>query len=673
MLARQKFYRNKFFSVIGLSFSLFCSQLNAASLDQQRQLYKDAKQHIKASEFNKLDNLKAQLSDYPLLPYIEASQLSKQLSKVNQKQISAFAKQYPDVPVTTQLQQRWLNQLIRQKRWDDYLPALAKSGINGSEKYECYRRHALMKEGHKDKAIAGISAFWNIGHSRPDACDSSFEYWQKKSGGPSSALATSRFWKSVAAKQMSLAKYLRRYISAKQDKAVTDRFYKVQANPELLTKKDFLKEDTVATRETYLYGLTRLSLKQPDAAAKTWLRVRDNFSFNAKRKQTLDRKLASRLASKKPKDALKLIEQLGNNQDEAIQSRLFRAALIKEDWQEVFRLISNMPADIQKDERWVYWRTLAASHTQGLTPAASQAFVSLSKERSYYGLLAADILNQSFSLNPINQKPDGKALNQLAESPAFKRMFELYKQNEHYLARREWNRITQDADSNTYYTAATLAHQWGWHDQAIRGAAKARVWDAIDIRFPAPYTKIFDKMAAELKIDTNWARAVARQESAYQATVRSSAGARGLMQLMPKTAKQTAKKFEVKYKGVADLNRPVININLGSAYLAQMQKRFKGNQILATAAYNAGPHRVDQWLKARGHLPMDIWVETIPFRETNKYVRNVIAYHAIYAAIAGESKHKMKQPAFQLALQDAVGAKQSTTLRKQIQQQLSTN
>ncbi|WP_271273921.1 transglycosylase SLT domain-containing protein [Aliamphritea hakodatensis] len=671
MLARQKFYRNHFFSVIGLSLGLFCSQVSATTLDQQRQLYQDAKQSIKASEFGKLDSIKAKLADYPLLPYVEAAQLSKQLASVTQKQISEFGKQYPDVPVTTQLQQRWLNQLIRQKRWKAYLPALAKSGINGSEKYECYRRHALMETGHKAKAIAGIDAFWNVGHSRPDACDSSFEYWQKTKGGPSSALATSRFWKSVAAKQMSLAKYLRRFITAKQDKAVIDRFYKIQANPELLTKKNALKDDTLANRETYLYGLTRLSLSKPAAAAKTWLTVRDTLKFNTKRKESLNRRLASRLQSKAPKGALKLIEQLGDNQDETIQNRLFRTALIKEDWQEVFRLISNLPEETQKNERWVYWRTLAASHTQGLTPAASQAFVTLSKERSYYGLLAADILNRPFSLNPTATKPAGKALNTLAETPAFKRMFELYKQNEHYLARREWNRITQDADSDTFYAAATLAHQWGWHDQAIRGAAKARVWDAIDIRFPAPYTKIFDKMAAELEIDTNWARAVARQESAYQTTVRSSAGARGLMQLMPKTAKQTAKKFDVKYKGVTDLNRPVININLGSAYLAQMQKRFKGNQILATAAYNAGPHRVDQWLKARGHLPMDIWVETIPFRETNKYVRNVIAYHAIYATIAGESKHSLEQPAFELALQDAVGAKQSKTLRKQIKQQLS--
>ncbi|MBN3560556.1 transglycosylase SLT domain-containing protein [Aliamphritea spongicola] len=671
MLARQMFYRNNFFSVIGLSLGLFCSQLSATTLDQQRQLYKDAKQSIKASEFGKLDSIKAKLADYPLLPYVEAAQLSKQLASVSQKQITAFGKQYPDVPVTTQLQQRWLNQLIRQKRWKAYLPALAKSGINGSEKYECYRRHALMETGHKDKAIAGIEAFWNIGHSRPDACDSSFEHWQKTKGGPSSALATSRFWKSVAAKQMSLAKYLRRFITDKQDKAVIDRFYKIQANPELLTKKNALKGDTLANRETYLYGLTRLSLNDPAAAAKTWLKVRDTLELAPKRKESLNRRLASRLESKAPKGALKLIEQLGNNLDETIQNRLFRTALVKEDWQEVHRLITNLPEDIQNNERWVYWRTLAASHTQGLTPAASQAFVSLSKERSYYGLLAADILNRPFSLNPTETKPAGTELNKLAETPAFKRMFELYKQNEHYLARREWNRITQNADSDTYYTAATLAHQWGWHDQAIRGAAKARVWDAIDIRFPAPYTKIFDKMAAELEIDTNWARAVARQESAYQVTVRSSAGARGLMQLMPKTAKQTAKRFDVKYKGVADLNRPVININLGSAYLAQMQKRFKGNQILATAAYNAGPHRVDQWLKARGHLPMDIWVETIPFRETNKYVRNVIAYHAIYASIAGESKHSLEQPAFELALQDAVGAKQSKTLRKQIKQQLS--
>lgn len=107
------------------------------------------------------------------------------------------------------------------------------------------------------------------------------------------------------------------------------------------------------------------------------------------------------------------------------------------------------------------------------------------------------------------------------------------------------------------------------------------------------------------------------------------------MQLMPKTAKQTAKKHKVPYKRTSQLYDPETNITLGSAYLGDMLKRFNNNPAYASAAYNAGPHRVKKWLKQRGHLPLDIWIETIPFKETRKYVQNVLAFRVIYDRLEG--------------------------------------
>ena len=120
--------------------------------------------------------------------------------------------------------------------------------------------------------------------------------------------------------------------------------------------------------------------------------------------------------------------------------------------------------------------------------------------------------------------------------------------------------------------------------------------------------------------------------SALAQDAQSHAGARGLMQLMPATARQTARKNGIRYRGSRDLYEPEVNVSLGSRYYREMLERFDNNRILATAAYNAGPHRVQRWLEETGgQLPFDAWIETIPFRETRNYVQNVLAFSMVYA------------------------------------------
>ena len=112
--------------------------------------------------------------------------------------------------------------------------------------------------------------------------------------------------------------------------------------------------------------------------------------------------------------------------------------------------------------------------------------------------------------------------------------------------------------------------------------------------------------------------------------VRSSAGAIGLMQLMPATGREVAKDISLPYSGLATLTNPESNIRLGTSYLAQMAERFSGNQVLATAAYNAGPHREMRWLPAKSSEDARVWIENIPFNETRKYVKRVLAAQTIF-------------------------------------------
>lgn len=111
------------------------------------------------------------------------------------------------------------------------------------------------------------------------------------------------------------------------------------------------------------------------------------------------------------------------------------------------------------------------------------------------------------------------------------------------------------------------------------------------------------------------------------------------MQLMPGTATDTARKFNITdFKQASDVYRADVNIQLGSSYFKQMLDRYSNNRVAAIAAYNAGPGRIDNWLRKRGSRPLDVWVENIPYRETRGYVQNVLAFSVIYQDMLGQPK-----------------------------------
>ena len=131
---------------------------------------------------------------------------------------------------------------------------------------------------------------------------------------------------------------------------------------------------------------------------------------------------------------------------------------------------------------------------------------------------------------------------------------------------------------------------------------------------------------------------IARRESAFFPGAQSPAGARGLMQIMPATAKQVAASLKEPHTQ-ADLFEVEHNVLLGSAYYRQVLARFGGNRVFALAAYNAGPHRVDRWRHRAGEgIPVEVWIETIPYRETRSYVQAVLAYNVVFQYLLGDTQ-----------------------------------
>ncbi|EKG31286.1 soluble lytic murein transglycosylase [Pseudomonas avellanae BPIC 631] len=177
---------------------------------------------------------------------------------------------------------------------------------------------------------------------------------------------------------------------------------------------------------------------------------------------------------------------------------------------------------------------------------------------------------------------------------------------------------------------AKLAYDLKWYFPAIRTISQAQYWDDLDIRFPMARRDTLVREAKVRGLHSSWVFAITRQESAFMDDARSGVGASGLMQLMPATAKETARKFSIPLSSPQQVLDPDTNIQLGAAYLSSVHAQFNGNRVLASAAYNAGPGRVRQWLKGANHLAFDVWVESIPFDETRQYVQNVLSYSVIY-------------------------------------------
>ena len=196
--------------------------------------------------------------------------------------------------------------------------------------------------------------------------------------------------------------------------------------------------------------------------------------------------------------------------------------------------------------------------------------------------------------------------------------------------RSEWDAVILHLSNDEKLQAAVLADRWGWHSRAIAAVASSGEYDDLSIRYPLPYQASFEEFSTRANISSTWAYGIARSESLFMRDVKSRAGAVGLMQLMPATGRDVAREIKLPYSGLTTLVDPRSNIRLGTSYLGQMATRYGGNQVLATAAYNAGPHRVDRWLPENGSLDARIWIENIPFNETRKYVKRVLAAQTIF-------------------------------------------
>jgi soluble lytic murein transglycosylase len=310
-------------------------------------------------------------------------------------------------------------------------------------------------------------------------------------------------------------------------------------------------------------------------------------------------------------------------------------------WQQVVFWIGQLPDEEKQSHRWRFWLARALSY-QGDDDASQILLSQLLGERDFYGSAAAAILDK-----PIRYDVDvlGKQSKQLVRyQRSLRRIEELLARDKWTAARSEWHWLLRESDDEQRAALAYYAFDHGWSHFAILAAIKAQRWGALRVRFPIEYESTFKQLGKKLSIAPTTLMSIARQESALDKRARSYVGARGLMQLMPSTAKHTAKKFHLPLRSNQELYQPKTNINIASHYFRELLDRFDENRILAFAAYNAGPSRVNYWLKSSaGQQDVFQFIESIPYRETRGYVQNILMFETYYKQLLGESPELLTQ------------------------------
>ncbi len=620
--------------IIMLFFSMILASINsyAGNLTQQRWQFEQAVDAFKNKDWLEFQELSTSLRDYPLYYYLRYLSLKQHLNDVNGFEIKAFLKSYGNTYFGNLLRGKWLQQLANQNDWQTFVKFYTPQK---SVSLQCqYAWARIVTRQNRSAAIQDAKKLWLVGKSQPEACEPVFEYLYR-TGQIDKELIWKRIGLAMNKGKLGLARKLAERLNPSD--SIWELQWETMHKKPAQTLTDFHSPDLPIVRQIIMHGIKRLARKDFSAAEIYWQDFQRRYSFSEQQIGEMQRDLA--LASVKHEHPLALKWLAAVNKkyltDKVSKTRI-TLALKQRDWYAVADFIQELPEKDKKSLRWRYWLARALEQI-GKTTQARRLYKSLAKERDYYGFLAADRIKAKYQMqhHPVKFTEAEKA--RLMKTPSLAAAYEFYKiskfsDNRELVlnARREWKYAIKHLKHRQQKIATVLASRWGWHDQAIITSAKIGYYDDLDVRFPLAFYQQLKRGAKRQFIDLAWVYGIIRQESIFRTGANSRVGARGLMQLMPATARLVARKIGLQLKSSAQLTDIDTNISLGTGYLQQMLERFDGNHMLATAAYNAGPGRAESWLSGKSCMPADLWVEMIPFDETRNYVRRVLFYTRIY-------------------------------------------
>ena len=558
------------------------------------------------------------LQGHPLHAWAEYWALRLRLDDGDASGVQDYLSRYPGAYLAEKLRGDWLRVLGRKGDWQAFqseLPAL----VAPDTEVNCYAAQAA-------RTPEMVRSLWTSGQDLPQSCETLVDQLVA-----ARSLTVEEVWQRVRrlleAKRVGAARSAAGYLP------VTEGFdgrglESIAQDPvRYLAKLPAGFAAKRGGREVALFAVQRLARSEPLDAAKRFGRIESQFS--AEERAYAWGQLAWQAAVRHQPEALAWYEKAASTalSEEQMAWRV-RAALRVHDWGTVRRVIATMPPTQAAQSDWTYWqaRALAAS---GHADEARVYYLKIAGQPNFYGNLADEELGRSVEVPPRAMAPSAEELAFAAANPGFQRSLALFRVDMRTEAVREWVWSLRGMDDRALLAAAELAKRQEIWDRAINTADRTQAQHNFSLRYIAPFSDQVLPKADELALNNGWVYGLMRQESRFIMNARSSVGAKGLMQLMPATAKWVAQKIKLTDFHPERVTEMDTNVTLGTHYMKMVLKSLDNHPVLASAAYNAGPGRARKW-RADGPLEGAIYAETIPFNETRDYVKKVMSNSVYY-------------------------------------------
>ncbi|MCC6213048.1 MAG: lytic transglycosylase domain-containing protein [Burkholderiales bacterium] len=596
-----------------------------------------AAEAYRAGDPVRLQRFAAQVgSGHLLAPYLEYWRLKLRMEDGPEPELRAFLDREGGSYLADRLRADWLKLLGKRADWASFERELPQLIVDDLE-IRCYAWLARLAR-EDGSASEEARAIWLEPRELPEGCHALANRLSENG-----AYSVEDVWRRVrllvAHGQASAARRALAHLPAaeKHDEAL---FSQAMTGPTRLLAHPPRQLEKRATREMVVLALLRLARSDPEAAVEMLQGKLGMRLPEADQKYLWGRAAYEGARRLNPEaSAWFALADVAALDDEQLAWKA-RAALRAADWQAVRDAVDRMSAGARQDPAWSYWygRALGA---QGAVEGARAYYLRISGQPNFYGLLAAEELGGMAGVPEPYHAPTQGELEAVRLDAGLARALELYRLDLRREATREWVFAIRSMDDAQLLAAAELARRAGIYDRAINTADRTAHQHNYKVRYLAPFKEVFDEQARSTGLEEAWVLGLVRQESRFIANAKSSAGARGLMQLMPATARFVAKRSGLREYHPSKVTEVSLNVALGTGYLKMVLDEL-GHPLLASAAYNAGPGRARRWRGAQA-LEGAIYAETIPFNETRDYVKKVMANTMYYAQLIGGKLVPLKE------------------------------
>lgn len=566
--------------------------------------------------------ISAGLEDYPLYPWLPYERLRRMPDKAPFKAVAAFLKDYGDTLPGHKLRALVLERYGRTGRNAEFLKLYEPA--QASVDLRCHAFSARRAQKIAGDDLAEATALWQaLDKDRAD-CRPVLG-WLRAQGWLTAARVHARIEEALRAGQTGLAQVLMNELP-KAERAAVSRAILARADAALALNQAGKWPATAASAQAAGVALQGAARKSAATAEMRYQALRGHLPFSEADRQGIEREIARYGAVERLPQAGAWFERVPQAAfDDNLREWQVRYHLRRLEYPAALAALDGMQPAQAAQARWRYTRGRVLELLDR-PQDARVAFAAAASEASFHGFLAADRIQAPYAICPADGLLDTERTLAVLDLGGVRRALEWQALGEIDRARSEWFWQLPQLSPELRREAGLIMSREGMHEWAIFTLNTEPLLKQYEARFPLLHTKTVAAEAARTGLPEHWVLGLIRAESAWNPYARSPVGARGLMQLMPATAAAVAKSLGTRAEPLTD---PAHNIRLGTTYLSRRLAELDGNPVLATGAYNAGVGAVKRWIE--GPLPpWDLWVETVPYKETREYIARVLAFAVLY-------------------------------------------